>query len=120
MARTREYREVINNSNEEYKEEFGGEVLVFPPHGSKIMDRRSAVQFLGQYKPFDREKSNGDKPFSWKPAQGKRPAAAQPEVDIDTPPGFVNQATGKIHATKAELDEDLKGFAHLTLKEKED
>lgn len=120
MARTREFREVINNSDSEYKEEFRGTTLVFPPHGSHIMERREAVALLGQYVPFDREKSTGEKPLSWKPANGKRPAAPLPDVEIDEP-AFVNPATGKAHATKEELDEDLKGFSHLVLKkEKED
>lgn len=119
MARTREFREVINNSDEEYKEEFRGSVLTFPPRGSIVMERREAVSLLGQYKPFDREKSTGDKPLSWKPAAGKRPAAPLPDVEIDGPE-FVNQATGKVHASKDELDADLKGFQHLKLKDKED
>lgn len=119
MARTREFREVINTSDEEYKEMFAGKLLTFPPKGSIVMERREAVRFLGQYVPFDREKSNGEKPLSWKPANGKRPAAALPDVEIDEPK-FVNQATGKAHASQAELDEALKGFGHLVLKEKED
>lgn len=119
MARVREFREVINNSDEEYKEEFKGNVLTFPPHGSIVMERRQAVEFLGQYKPFDREKSTGEKPLSWKPAKGKRPDAPLPDVETEEP-AFVNPVTGKAHATKDALDEDLAGFAHLKLKEKED
>ena len=119
MARTRENREVINNSDEEYKEEFRGSTLVFPPRGSIVMERRAAVEFLGQYRPFDREKTVGEKPLSWKPANGKQPAAPLPDVEIDEPK-FVNTATGKAHATKDELDADLAGFSHLKLKDKED
>lgn len=120
MARVKEYREVINNSDREYKEEFKGDVLVFPPHGSMVMERRDSVQFLAQYKPFDREKSNGDKPLSWRPA----PEGAKLTVAAKTPeapePKFVNPVTGAQHATKESLDEELKGFEHLKLREKED
>lgn len=119
MARTREFREVVNNSDEEYKEEFKGGVLTFPPHGSIVMERREAVAFLGQYKPFDREKSTGEKPLSWKPAAGKRPAAPLPDVEIEEP-AFVNPVNGKPFATKEALDADLAAFEHLKLKEKED
>ena len=119
MARVRENREVINNSDEEYKEEFKGSVLVFPPRGSIVMERRAAVEFLGQYRPFDREKTVGEKPLSWKPANGKRPAAPLPDVEIDEP-AFVNPVTGKTAASKEELDADLASFSHLKLKEKED
>lgn len=119
MARVRENREVINNSDEEYKEEFRGEVLVFPPRGSRIMERRAAVEFLGQYRPFDREKTVGEKPLSWKPANGKRPAEPLPDVEIETPE-FVNPANGKKFESKEDLDADLAGFSHLKLKEKED
>ena len=119
MARSREFREVINNSDKEYKEEFEGGVLTFPPHGSIVMERRQAVRFLGQYIPYDREKSTGDKPITWKPAAGKRPAAAMPDIETDEP-AFVNPANGKAHATKEALDEDLAGFSHLVLKDKED
>ncbi len=119
MARVREFREVINTSDKEYKEEFDGAVLTFPPHGSHIMERRAAVRFMGQYVPYDRERSTGEKPITWKPAAGKRPAAPMPEIETDEPQ-FVNPATGKPHASQAELDEDLKGFSHLTLKDKED
>jgi hypothetical protein len=119
MARTREFREVINNSEEEYREEFKGKTLVFPPHGSMVLERREAVALLGQYVPFDREKTSGEKPLSWKPANGKRPAEPAPEVELDAPE-FVNNATGKKFASKEELDADLKGFEHLVLKEKED
>lgn len=119
MARTREFREIINNSDTEYKEEFRGSVLTFPPHGSLVMERRDAVSFLGQYKPFDREKSTGEKPLSWKPAAGKRPAAALPDVEIDELT-FTNPASGKTFSSKEDLDADLKGFEHLKLKAKED
>lgn len=118
MARTREYREVFNNSDEVYKEEFKGQMIVIPPRSSIIMERREAVHFTAQYAPFDREKSSGVKPLSWRPARGKVPAAKEPEVDIEEPK-FVNQATGVKFDSKEELDEDLKGFAHLTLKKEE-
>jgi hypothetical protein len=119
MARQREYREVINNSDEEYKEMFGGKDLTFPPRGGIVMERRDAVRLLGQYVPFDREKSSGEKPLSWRPANGKRPTAPLPDVEIDEPQ-FVNIANGKVHPSQEALDEDLKGFSHLTIKEKED
>lgn len=119
MARTREFREVINNSDEEYREEFRGTTLVFPPRGSHVMERRQAVELMGQYVPFDREKSMGEKPLSWRPAKGKVPAAPLPEVEIDEP-AFANPANGKKFNTKEELDADLAGFSHLKLKEKED
>lgn len=117
MAREREFREVIYGGDTEYKEEFKGDVLVFQPGERKVMERRDAVHFMAQYRPFDREKSTGDKPFTCRPAPaGARPAAA---VAVEEPPAYVNQATGATFATKEDLDKDLEGFQHLKLREEE-
>jgi hypothetical protein len=117
MAREREFREVIYAGDTEYKEEFKGEVLTFQPGERRVMERRDAVHFLAQYKPFDREKSTGDKPFSWRPAPaGARPTVA---VAVEEAPAYVNQATGATFASKDDLDKDLEGFQHLKLKEDE-
>jgi hypothetical protein len=119
MARDREYREVIYGGDAEYKEEFKGDILVFQPGERKVMERRDAVHFLAQYKPFDREKSTGDKPFSWRPAPpGAKPSVQVAAVVEDTPE-FVNHATGAKLASKDDLDKDLEGFQHLKLKEDE-
>lgn len=118
MARVRENFEIVNNGDKPYKEMFRGKEIVIPAKGSIVMERREAVNFVGQYIPFDKEHSIGEKPLSMKPARGKAPSA--PVAVLDDEPEHVHPVTGKEYATKEALDEDLKGFEHLALKDEKD
>lgn len=121
MARIREYRKVTYTGNILYREEFAGEILEWTPGQSRIMERREAVHFLAQYKPFDREKSTGEKPFSWSQVtEEEAKAAIKVKSEPVEPKKYRNEATGQTFATQAELDKDLEGFEHLRLKEDDD
>lgn len=121
MAREKEYREIFNDSREPYSEDFRGETVTIPARGSIVMERREAVQFLAQYKPFDREKTMGEKPLSWQPAQpGAKPTARGAAVAMEDPPRFQNHVTGQAFNSQEELDKDLEGFKHLRLKDEDE
>lgn len=121
MARIREYRKVTYNGTSLYREEFQGEILDWSPGQSRIMERRDSVHFLAQYKPFDREKSTGEKPFSCVPvSEEEARAAVKVKAEAAEPKRYRNEATGQTFATQAELDKDLEGFDHLRLKEDDD
>lgn len=122
MGRKQEFREVYRTdigATNVYKEEYKGKEIEIPPGGSILMERRDAVQFMAQYKPFDRENSMGEKPLAWRPANGKRPGKTL-DVEIDDAPKFQNPANGKEFETKEALDEDLKQYSHLKLRKEED
>lgn len=122
MARIREYRKVTYTGTTLYREEFAGEILEWTPGQSRIMERRDAVRFLAQYKPFDREKSTGEKPFSSVDATEAEAKAYLGKVQAEPaePKKYRNEATGQTFTTQAELDKDLEGFSHLRLKEEDD
>lgn len=118
MAREQEHFEITNKGEKEYIEEFGGKLIRIPAGGSVVMKRRDAVQFMAGYVPYDREKEAGLKPLVSKPTT--KPLTVflnRPEVS-DPNPELVNPVTGQPHASKDELDKDLKEFAHLKLPEK--
>lgn len=112
----REYRDVFNNSDNVYEEEYRGRVIRIPPRGFVTLSRREAVEFLGQYVNFDREQSVGNKPLSWRPSK-KAPTAENAPED---PLPFKSMADGKGFATQEELDTHLKAFESLRLKEEDD
>lgn len=121
MARIREYRKVTYNGTVPYREEFGGEILEWAPGQSRVMERRESVHFLAQYKPFDREKSTGEKPFTCVPVgEEEARAAVKVRTEPQEPKRYRNEATGQTFASQAELDKDLEGFDHLRLKEDDD
>lgn len=122
MARIREYRKVTHTGTSHYREEFQGEILEWAPGQSRIMERRDSVRFMGQYKPFDREKSTGEKSFTSVPATEEEAKAYLGKVKTEPvePKKYRNEATGQTFGSQAELDKDLEGFEHLKLREDDD
>src|SRR3990167_1191891 len=121
MARETEYREIINLSDEDYTEEFKGQPLTIPARGSRtpnpVLRRREAVEFLAQWVGYDREREQGKKPLSCKPATRKPGDNVEVEPE---PPKFKNPANGKEFSNKEDLDKDLEGFSHLRLRKEKD
>jgi hypothetical protein len=110
-ARVKEVFEIFNNSENVYKEEYKGVVVTIPAKGSVFMDRRDKANFMGQYIPYDREREDGLKPLTARPAKNDKKPNWNPslkEREESEVPVYRNEATGKTYPTKELLDESLK------------